>query len=70
MRPTNRRQFLVGAGAFYLVAAILLGAVFIVLSVLTWKGSDRRWARRTFEFSLLYLALIFAAMVVDALMQA
>ena len=60
---------LAGLGAFYLAAALLLGGGFMALSLATWRGTDRRWARRTFEYSLLYLALLFAAMVVDAVLR-
>jgi len=60
---------LVGFGAVYLVAALLLGLGFITLAVLTRRDRSPRWARRTFEYSIVYLALIFAAMVVDAWMR-
>jgi protoheme IX farnesyltransferase len=58
-----------GFGVFYLVSAALLGGGFIALSVLTLRDSGTRWARRTFEYSLLYLALLFGAMVVDVLIR-
>ncbi|MGB2941049.1 MAG: heme o synthase [Candidatus Dormiibacterota bacterium] len=58
-----------GFGLFYLVSALLLGGAFILLSVLTMRDSGTRWARRTFEYSLLYLALLFGAMVVDVLIR-
>ncbi len=58
-----------GFGTFYMVSALALGGGFIVLSVLTMRDSGTRWARRTFEYSLLYLALIFGAMVVDVLLR-
>ena len=37
-----------------------------VLSVLLWRRADRRSALRLYLFSLLYLALLFGAMVLDA----
>ncbi|MFY9614547.1 MAG: heme o synthase, partial [Candidatus Dormiibacterota bacterium] len=58
-----------GFGLFYLVSALLLGGAFILLSVLTMRDDGTRWARRTFEYSLLYLALLFGAMVVDVLIR-
>ena len=58
-----------GFGSFYLLSALVLGGAFITLSVLTLRDPGTRWARRTFEYSLLYLALLFAAMVVDAVMR-
>jgi len=60
---------LAGLGLFYVLSALLLGGGLIALSVATWRGNDRRWARRTFEYSLLYLALLFGAMVVDSLLR-
>jgi protoheme IX farnesyltransferase len=60
---------LVGFGALYLGAALLLGAGFITLAVLTARDRSPRWARRTFEYSIIYLAAIFAAMVADAWMR-
>jgi protoheme IX farnesyltransferase len=58
-----------GFGVFYLVSGLALGGGFIALAALTARDKNPRWARRTFEYSLLYLALIFAAMVVDALIR-
>jgi protoheme IX farnesyltransferase len=54
------------AGAFYLAAALALGAVFCALAALLARGAGLRWARATFHYSLLYLALIFVALVIDA----
>ena len=54
------------AGVAYLVCALALGAVFLVLAGLLARDHGIRWARATFHFSLLYLALIFVALVVDA----
>ena len=50
----------------YLAAALGLGGVFIAFSVTLYRRADRRWALRTYLFSLAYLALLFGAMVVDA----
>jgi protoheme IX farnesyltransferase len=56
------------AGAFggvYLVASIALGLLFITGAVLLYRRADRRSALRLYLFSLLYLALLFGAMVAD-----
>ena len=56
------------AGAFgltYLVASVLLGAVFIYGAWRLLRHPDRRTALRLYLFSLAYLALLFGAMVVD-----
>ena len=56
--------FLTGAlGALYLAGAALLGAVFIAFAALNLR--DRRWSRPTFDYSIAYLALLFAVMVAD-----
>jgi protoheme IX farnesyltransferase len=51
---------------FYLAAALALGALFIAFSTVLYRRADRRWALRTYLFSLGYLALLFGAMVADA----
>ena len=53
-------------GAIYAAAAVALGSAFMVLSVRLQRPADRRSALRTYLFSLLYLALLFCAMVADA----
>jgi len=56
------------AGAFggtYLVASMVLGLAFIGGAALLYRRADRRSALRLYLFSLLYLALLFGAMVID-----
>ncbi len=56
------------AGAFggvYLISSIVLGIGFIAGSVLLYRRADRRTALRLYLFSMLYLALLFGAMVAD-----
>ncbi len=53
------------SGALYLVAAVALGAVFIGYAVALWRRYSDALARRTFRYSILYLALLFAALLVD-----
>ena len=55
------------AGLFYFLAAIGLGAIFIGLAVAAWREEGLRYTRHTFKYSLLYLALLFLALVIDAL---
>jgi protoheme IX farnesyltransferase len=56
-------------GWFYAVVAAVLGARFIWLAVLLLRTpDDRPAARRMFLYSLLYLALLFAAMGIDSLL--
>jgi protoheme IX farnesyltransferase len=54
------------AGALYLVAALVLGGIFLYLAWRLYRDPGIVWARATFHYSLLYLALIFVALVIDA----
>jgi protoheme IX farnesyltransferase len=53
------------AGWFYLYAAALLGAGFLVFAIWLWRQRGNKLAWRLYKYSSLYLALIFAALVVD-----
>ena len=55
-----------GFGAIYLVSSLVLGAGFIGGAVRLYRRADRRSALQLYLFSLLYLALLFVSMVVDA----
>ncbi len=60
----SQLPFCAGAfGAVYLVASIVLGLGFVGGSLLLWRRADRRTALRLYLFSMLYLALLFGAMV-------
>jgi heme o synthase len=53
-------------GAFYFAAAGLLGAIFLLDAVRTWREqAGTLQARKLFRYSLLYLALMCAVMVID-----
>jgi len=54
------------AGLTYLVSAVLLGAVFLYLAWRLYRDPAIGWAKATFHYSLLYLALVFVALAVDA----
>ena len=80
-KPTTRRQIVLYsvllvpltltpwmlhlAGAVYGIGTAALGAVFLGLAVLVWFDDGERFARRLFGFSILYLFLLFALLVVD-----
>lgn len=53
------------SGAVYLAAAVALGAGFIVLVWRLWHAYSEALARRTFRYSIWYLALLFAALLLD-----
>jgi len=55
-----------GLGVAYLVPSMLLGAGFIYFSTRLYRSRERRWALRTYLFSLAYLALLFFSMAVAA----
>jgi protoheme IX farnesyltransferase len=62
--------FCVGAlGIEYLVVSIALGAAFIYCAVRLLRSADRRWALRTYLFSLAYLAILFVSMPIDRAFQ-
>jgi heme o synthase len=57
------------AGTFgigYLIAALVLGGAFLWLAAVLWRNLSRRRAALLFHYSLLYLALLFVAMAVNA----
>jgi protoheme IX farnesyltransferase len=53
------------SGVVYLVAAVVLGAIFCVYGWNLWRAYTDRLARATFRFSIVHLALLFAALLVD-----
>ena len=53
------------SGWLYLAAALALGGVFIAYAVRIHLAYSDRLARRTFRYSIVYLALLFAALLVD-----
>ena len=67
--PLTIAPWLLGyAGAVYGAAAILLGVVFLACAAALWFGEMERAARRLFAFSILYLFLLFSALVADSLL--
>lgn len=57
------------SGWIYLVSALVLGAQFLRLSWAIWRATSdavaEQLARRTFRYSIVYLSLLFAALLVD-----
>lgn len=54
-------------GIFYLASASLLGAMFLWRALLLLRDATAKRARACFMYSNIYLALLFAAMVIDRL---
>lgn len=58
--------FAMGAmGYIYLVGALVLGGGLVYLAIRLWREQSKKWARTLFWYSNIYLAAIFAIMVVD-----
>ncbi len=53
------------AGWFYLGAAGVLDAVFLAYAFAIWRRYSDALAKRTFAYSIFYLAMLFAALMVD-----
>lgn len=52
-------------GLVYLSATLLLNGVFLYYAFQIWRNYSEALARRTFSYSILYLSLLFAALLVD-----
>ena len=58
--------YVIGMGGwFYLASTVLLDTIFLGYAWLIWRDYSDAVARITFRWSILYLALLFAALLVD-----
>ncbi len=57
--------FVADMGIFYLVSAIVLGAVFGALALTVKRDLSERSAMRLFSFSIVYITLLFGAITLD-----
>jgi len=53
------------SGWLYFAAALILGGVFLAYAVRIYRAYTDALAQKTFRYSILYLALLFAALLVD-----
>ncbi|MFZ2169991.1 MAG: heme o synthase [Methylococcaceae bacterium] len=53
------------SGLIYLVSAMLLGLAFIYYAVLMMRNKDNKTAMNTFVYSIIYITLLFAALLID-----
>jgi len=53
------------SGWLYLAAAVLLGGIFIAYAARLYSRYSDALARRTFRYSIVYLALVFAVLLID-----
>jgi protoheme IX farnesyltransferase len=58
--------YLIGmSGIFYLAAAVVLDSIFLGYAWLVWREYSDAVARASFRWSIFYLALLFAALLLD-----
>ena len=66
LMPVSWLPFFLGmSGWVYLFAAILLGAGFLYWCIALLRGRNPRAAIETFRYSILYLGLLFVALLAD-----
>jgi heme o synthase len=53
------------SGLIYLVSAVLLGLGFIYYALLMMRNKDNKTAMKTFVYSIVYITLLFAALLID-----
>ncbi len=53
------------SGWVYLVSALVLGAIFVGYALALYRNYSDTLARKTFRYSIMYLALLFAGLLVD-----
>lgn len=56
-------------GVIYLVAASILGAAFLGQTLILYRAKSSKTALKTFSFSILYLLLLFSALLIDHYFQ-
>jgi protoheme IX farnesyltransferase len=57
------------SGPWYLAAALILDGIFLLYSVTLWRDYSDKLARLTFRYSIIYLTLLFAALLADHLLR-
>ena len=63
---TTLLPFMIGMSGWpYLVCALVLGGVFVHYAWRLWRDYSDALARRTFTYSIIYLAALFAALLLD-----
>ena len=53
------------SGVLYVAAALILGGIFMAYALRIYRAYSDALAQKTFRYSILYLALLFAALLVD-----
>jgi protoheme IX farnesyltransferase len=53
------------SGLMYLISAVVLGLIFLWYAWRIWRHYDDLLARKAFAYSIIYLSLLFAALLID-----
>lgn len=53
------------SGYLYLAGAVVLGVLFVYHAFVLWRSNDNRHAMKTFGYSIIYLSLLFALLLLD-----
>jgi len=53
------------SGLFYLICALILSGIFVMYAIRLYQHYSDQLARKTFKYSISYLALLFAAILID-----
>ena len=54
-----------GRGLLYLISALVLGLIFLAYVIALFVSYSDALAKKTFRFSITYLSLLFAALLID-----
>jgi protoheme IX farnesyltransferase len=69
--PVSTGLYLAGTtGLFYLIAALLSSLVFLYYALLFYREPGKHAARKVFHYSIAWLPLLFATIMLDRLLQA
>jgi protoheme IX farnesyltransferase len=53
------------SGMVYLISAVILGLIFLAYAIALFISYSDALAKKTFKFSISYLSLLFAALLID-----
>jgi protoheme IX farnesyltransferase len=53
------------SGMVYLISAVILGLIFLAYAIALFIAYSDALAKKTFKFSISYLSLLFAALLID-----
>jgi protoheme IX farnesyltransferase len=53
------------SGLLYLIGAVILGLIFLVYAIALYVSYSDQLAKKTFRYSITYLSLLFAVLLID-----